>query len=111
MTTTLYKNKTMDDLIKKIEEWGEDRNFYGQGGATVQSQFGKLAEELGEMAGNLARGKDTKDDIGDMVVVLIHIARLSGTSLRECTEVAYNDIKDRKGQFINGTFVKESDLK
>ena len=60
-----------------IEKWGEERNFYGEGGATVQSQFCKLAEEMGELAGNIARGRDVTDDIGDYVVVLTHIARLS----------------------------------
>ena len=28
----------------------------------------------------------------------------------ECLSIAYDDIKDRKGKMINGTFVKESDL-
>lgn len=28
----------------------------------------------------------------------------------ECLSVAYDDIKDRKGKMVNGTFVKESDL-
>jgi hypothetical protein len=30
--------------------------------------------------------------------------------MEECLEVAYNDIKDRKGKMIDGVFVKESDL-
>ena len=29
--------------------------------------------------------------------------------LRECLEVAYNDIKDRKGRMVDGIFVKEGD--
>lgn len=28
----------------------------------------------------------------------------------ECLEIAYNEIKDRNGKLINGTFVKEEDL-
>lgn len=99
-----------NNIINLIEKWGEERNFYGKGGATIQSQFIKLMEEAGELAGNIARGRDVKDDIGDMVVVLIHIAKLSGTDLETCINVAYNDIKDRKGTFINGSFIKESDL-
>lgn len=111
MKTTLYKTETMDELIQKIEKWGEERNFYGEGGATVQGQFVKLSEEMGEMAGNIARGRDIRDDLGDFIVVLTHIARLSGTSLTECVRVAYNDIKDRKGEWKNGMFIKETDLK
>jgi len=28
-------------------------------------------------------------------------------SIEICQEIAWNDIKDRKGKMINGTFVKE----
>lgn len=97
-------------IFDKIRQWGEDRNFYGHGGATIQSQFVKLAEEMGELAGNIARGKDCTDDIGDMIVVLTHIAALQSKTVEECIEHSYNDIKDRKGKFINGSFIKESDL-
>lgn len=31
-------------------------------------------------------------------------------TLESCTELAYNEIKDRKGEMVNGVFVKESDL-
>lgn len=105
-----YSVCTLDQNEKLIIEWGEKRNFYGEGGATPQMQFVKLIEECGELAGNLGRGRDVKDDIGDIFVVLVHIAKLSGTSVTECVRVAYKDIKDRKGAFVNGTFVKEADL-
>lgn len=98
------------EILNKINQWQEDRNFFGEGGATVQSQFCKLIEEAGELAGNIARGRDCKDDIGDILVVLNGIARLSGTTLEECAETAYNDIKDRCGEWRNGSFVKEADL-
>lgn len=104
------KQGIKETIFDKIRQWGEDRNFYGQGGATIQSQFVKLAEEMGELAGNIARGKDCKDDMGDMVVVLTGMARLNGTTIEECIEHAYNDIKDRKGEFVNGSFIKESDF-
>lgn len=111
MTTGLYNEPKTETVFDKIRQWGTDRNFYGEGGATVQSQFVKLAEEMGELAGNIARGKDCTDDIGDMVVVLTHIAALQGKNIEECVDHSYNDIKDRKGEFRNGSFIKESDLK
>ena len=46
-----------------------------------------------------------------MAVVLTNIARLAGTSIVECAEHAYEEIKDRKGEWRNGMFIKESDLK
>lgn len=110
MTTGLYNDKKTETIFDKIRQWGTERNFYSEEGATVKSQFVKLAEEMGELAGNIARGKDCTDDIGDMVVVLTHIAVLQGKSIEECIEHSYNDIKDRKGKFLNGSFIKESDL-
>lgn len=111
METSLHKTKETLSIFDKIEKWGADRNFYGEGGATLQSQFVKLSEEVGELAGNLARGKDITDDIGDAVVVLTHLAKLNGSNIEYCIEHSYNQIKDRKGKFQNGSFIKESDLK
>lgn len=33
-----------------------------------------------------------------------------GYDFEECFELAYNEIKDRKGRWIDGTFVREEDL-
>ena len=79
--------------------------------STPQIQMLKLVSEMGELADNLAKGNCVKDDIGDCLVVLAIIAYMKGTNINSCSDVAYNDIKDRKG-FLNsnGIFVKESDV-
>lgn len=51
-----------------------------------------------------------KDGIGDTVVTLIILAQQQGWTLEECLQYAYDEIKNRKGKTINGTFVKDSDL-
>lgn len=38
------------------------------------------------------------------------ISNSLGYDFEECFELAYNEIKDRKGRWIDGTFVKEEDL-
>lgn len=57
--------------------------------------------------------------MGDITVdfvdkyILLYISRVCnsyGYSLEECLQAAWNEIKDRKGKTINGTFIKESDL-
>ena len=158
------------EVIKKIVQWHCDRNLID--GATDEGQFKKLMSEFGEYSDNLAQGNCTKDDIGDMGVVLVNLAERNGcvesminsgirigvstycdllnslndigyymdiekpehykSSIKEnltdsweylrsqahvngydfadCLKHAYDDIKDRKGKMINGTFVKESDL-
>lgn len=71
------------ELIELTEKWGEERNFYSENGTTPEHQYVKLMEEFGESAASISRGKNPKDDIGDQVVVLTHIARLCGTSLKK----------------------------
>ena len=37
----------------------------------------------------------------------VNIAERNNLTIEECLEVAYNDIKDRKGKMVDGVFVKE----
>lgn len=105
------KKMTLEELAQNIAEWGEARGITINGKPETQTL--KLMSEMGELADNIAKGRyeAAKDDIGDCIVVLIMIAELIGTDVKECLEVAYSDIKDRKG-FLNefGVFVKEGDV-
>ena len=60
----------------------------------------KLIQEAGELSDSLCKGKDIRDDIGDMMVVLINIMVRNNLTMQECLSVAYDDIKDRKGKRI-----------
>jgi len=51
-----------------------------------------------------------RDDIGDIMVVLINIMERNNYCLVDCLDTAWKDIKDRKGKMIDGIFVKEADL-
>ena len=98
------------NLLEELTiQWSEDRGIIEN--STPQIQGLKLVSEMGELADNLAKGRDIKDDIGDCLVVLTNIANMSGTTLGECFSVAYDDIKYRKGYLNNkGIFIKEGDL-
>jgi len=162
----------LQELITAIEQWAEDRNIIK--GSKPIDQAMKLFSEFGELADNVSKGRDCRDDIGDCAVVMTiimaqsdlnfydyakncmlgsiydlkyNVAQLGaaigdfvsdissnnyislstddfiyciewlniiatkvGSSLQECVQIAYNDIKDRKGILWNGVFVKESDL-
>jgi NTP pyrophosphatase (non-canonical NTP hydrolase) len=95
---------TVSELIK---QWHYDRNLIK--GSDDKTQFAKLIQEAGELSDNICKGKDIKDDIGDMMVVLLNIAERNGTTLTECLRVAYEDIRYRKGRMVDGVFVKEAD--
>ncbi|AUR91939.1 hypothetical protein NVP1167O_43 [Vibrio phage 1.167.O._10N.261.51.F2] len=107
-TNTRQSNDMLDYKLELIADWHHARGLVD--GATDATQFVKLMEEVGELAGNLARSKDIRDDIGDIIVVLVNILERNGLTLKECVDVAYEDIKDRKGKCINGCYVKEADL-
>ena len=94
-------------LIDKVKGWHHDRNLIE--GSTDKDQYLKLIQEAGELSDNICKGKDIKDDIGDMLVVLINIAERNNLTLTECLLEAWNDIKDRKGRMVDGVFVKETD--
>lgn len=99
----------MDELIKKVEEWSINK---GLDKADSSKQMLKVVEETGEVASALVR-KDIdalRDGIGDTVVTLIILAQQNDMDLYECLNTAYDEIRDRKGKMIDGTFVKESDL-
>lgn len=95
--------------VEKVEQWVIDRNLHTQ---DPKVQMCKTMEELGELAKAINKGDKEKqmDGIGDTVVTLICIAEQLGLKFNYCLDYAYNEIKDRKGKLINGTFVKESDL-
>ena len=96
------------ELEQAIGQWHRDRNLID--GANDKDQFCKLIQEAGELSDNICKGKDIKDDIGDMIVVLINIMVRNNITMTECMQVAYDDIKDRRGKMIDGIFVKEGDL-
>ena len=176
----------LQELIKAIEQWAEDRNIIK--GSKPIDQAMKLFSEFGELADNVGKGRDCRDDIGDVFVVLVIIGKQRGHdmivpittiielfnkddnyhygevynmactpkekvaylcsdiaimvshfydcrvdaystddmieqclatmfalcddlnyTLEECIQIAYDDIKDRKGLMHGGLFIKESD--
>ena len=92
---------------KLIGQWHKDRNLIN--GSSDKDQYLKLIQEAGELSDSLCKGKDIRDDVGDMMVVLINIMVRNNLTINECLSVVYNDIKDRKGKMIDGVFIKEGD--
>ncbi|UOO87849.1 MazG-like family protein [Vitreoscilla massiliensis] len=97
-------------LFEQVTAWAQARNLIA--GSDSFRQLAKLAEEMGELAGGIAKQKPEviSDSIGDCMVVLIIIAAQNGLNVTDCLQAAYNEIKDRKGRMIDGVFVKEADL-
>ena len=69
----------------------------------------KVMEEVGELAGSLAKNKrdETIDAIGDSLATIIILSAQLGLDPTECLQTAYNEIAERKGKTVDGVFVKE----
>lgn len=93
-----------------IREWAEQRGLYAKG--DVKTQYVKLGEEFGELGKSIIKDNSGElvDSIGDMVVVLTNLAHLAGFKIEDCIDVAYDEIKSRKGSMINGSFVKDGSV-
>ena len=94
-------------VFENIRAWAQVRGIYDEGNTIIQ--YVKLQEEAGELAKALLTSdhEEIVDAIGDMVVVLTNLAHLEGVEIETCVASAYNQIKNRKGEMINGTFVKD----
>ena len=104
-----HKNKNCTTMCRfdKIRLWAENRGLYHKGDPKTQTL--KLMEEAGEICRAVLKKDEEQiiDGIGDCVVVLTNLAHLAGTSIEECIDAAYNEIKDRTGKMSNGTFKKD----
>ena len=91
-----------------ILQWSEARRIIPN--STPETQLLKAMSELGELADATIK-KDTDgiaDGVGDVMVCLINYCALQDISLVSCMEIAYDQIKNRKGTLLpNGLFVKD----
>lgn len=104
------KRKPVNNRFDKIRDWADDRGIFKDG--DVKTQYLKLMEEAGELGSAILKADqpETVDAIGDMVVVLTNLSHLAGVKIEDCIDTAYKVISKRKGEMINGTFVKEETL-
>ena len=96
------------DIEIKIIQWSEARKIIPN--STPDVQLLKAMSEMGELADATIK-KDQEaivDSVGDVMVCLINYCALQDINLVECMEIAYDQIKNRKGILLpNGVFQKE----
>lgn len=97
---------TFDQLITLVTNWAQERDLMKSWNASRQML--KVTEEVGELAGSIAKNKeeDTIDALGDTFVTLIILAGQLGITPAEALNHAYNVIKSRTGKTVDGVFVK-----
>lgn len=124
--------KTYEQTADRVIDWAEAKGIISA--ANPIKQLSKTQEELDETMLALQKIKhleepdlsfvnikdktaleqtyraEVEDGIGDMLVTIIILAELVGMNSVDCLNVAYDEIKDRKGEMRDGLFVKEANL-
>lgn len=95
-----------NETIALVIAWATQREIFSKGNPNKQAF--KTLEECGELLQAIAvnNKREIKDAIGDILVTLIIQCEMQGLTLQECLESAYNEISERKGEMLNGTFIK-----
>lgn len=109
----------MKELIKKVEQWADEKGILAAGDLLTQALKGQEeAQEFYEAVNDMMDdpadaylSESAKMELGDRVVTCIVAAKIGGWDLQECAKMAYEKINQRGGKMINGAFVKDSDLK
>ena len=119
-------DQDMNKLINDVEQWFDDKGITkGPKMATPLSQHKKMQEEVDELRAELVTlrddigyGRDSKvwktreraiDELGDVIVTAIGVAKLLGVTPHEALSVAYEKISKRGGEMIDGVFVKNKE--
>jgi hypothetical protein len=89
--------------------WAQQRKIIPN--STPDVQLLKAMSEMGELAdATIKHDKEAViDAVGDVMVCLINYCVLQDINLVNCMEVAYDQIKNRRGTLLpNGVFQKDS---
>ena len=120
-----------ENLQDKVLDWADEKGIIEN--SNPLKQLEKTQEELDETKDALQKIKDLEhpdlplsnlskspaydklqdevaDGIGDMLVTIIILAELAELDAVSCLRLAYDEIKERKGEMRDGLFVKEANL-
>lgn len=91
----------IEELIKYAKDWIV--------GDEIEWEKDILVARLGSSISDIANYKYDDDDIEFTLTVIIYASQFYNLDFKDCVESAYNEIANRKGKMIDGTFVKEGD--
>lgn len=103
-------------IRENVIQWAKDKSINDPIKQTLKtlSEAGELADAV--CASNLDRDYDVEDihnlenivdAIGDIEVCLTILKEQLGLSQDGCLEAAWDEIKNRTGKTVNGTFIKD----
>lgn len=94
----------------KLDECLDVKDIFSENIYEVEviTDIDTIITEISRVINALLHEQDYSEDIITRIIcLLLQVCEFCGFDCEVCVEVAYNEIKDRKGKMINGTFVKE----
>lgn len=95
-----------EKLEEQVLALADERNLLNKDNIKIQAL--KMVSEVGELCDGIVKGNEDEviDGLGDVLVTLIILAKQMELNPVLCLNVAYQEIKNRKGKTIDGAFVK-----
>jgi len=97
-------------LIVLCEMTGEQFLHYSANECSVMDDIGYLdfaTYDISSMVKCIRYGDPLSEDIRTFMHLLKGWTKLHGLSIEQCLQAAYNEIKNRTGVLVNGTFIKD----
>jgi NTP pyrophosphatase (non-canonical NTP hydrolase) len=96
-----------DQLRNDVLVWANQKNLLKP--ENHKNQALKMVSEIGELCDAIAKGNTTQiiDGIGDSLVTIIILAEQLYLDPTKCLQSAYDEIKNRTGKTVDGTFIKD----
>ena len=96
-----------EKLIDSVVDWADDRGLVKE--ENSDKQLIKIIEEVGELSSAFLKKnrKEEIDAVGDILVTLIIFAEIRGYDVMSALGYAYQEIKDRTGKIVDGSFIKD----
>lgn len=98
-----------EQLQQAVKLWASNRDLLDP--SNCNRQFLKVTEEVGELAGAIARQDmvEAEDALGDTLVTLIILAEQLGLDPVTSLAMAYATISRRTGKTVDGVFIKDDE--
>lgn len=107
VVTTILNGQIDNQGIKEVTDEGlkELDDLSVQLMLCLLIDLGKLSESM--LLGEVYQSKYYISQVEESISAL---ANENNTTLEECTQLAWDEIKDRKGRLVDGVYVKDADL-
>ena len=102
----MENSMSLEQFADNCTQWANDKGLLIKNNSKAQTC--KVMEEVGEVARAVLKNDQPAliDGIGDVMVALAILAAQNGLTLQQCATAAWNEIKNRTGKTVDGTFIK-----